>query len=112
MQPDHEKERMAGNWEGSTRNRKAELPRNWRAIREIVLARDEHRCVEKMRDDSRCPTQATEVDHFGAPWDHRPAVLRALCGWHHDRKSSADGQRARRAIKEKRKPEKQPGPWI
>lgn len=41
----------------------------------------------------------------------RPRPLPAACDRHHDRKSS-QRNRIRLAIKEKRKPEEHPGPWM
>ncbi|MFE0964073.1 MULTISPECIES: hypothetical protein [Streptomyces] len=34
------------------------------------------------------------MDHIIAGDDHREANLRALCGWHHQRKSSREGGEA------------------
>lgn len=79
---------MSG-WHGS--NRRAELPPNWRTeIRPAVLKRDGYRC-RWITDGERCPARATDVDHMRDRHDHSLANLQALCGWHHARKSAAEG---------------------
>lgn len=94
-------------WAGSTR--RATLPPNWAAIRRIVLERDGHRCVELMRNGSRCRDKANQVDHIGDPDDHTPGNLRSLCQWHHDRKSSQQGNAARTRLTSRRPAERHPG---
>lgn len=82
---------MSGGWSDSTRV----LPPNWTAIRRGILERDGWRCTETMRDGTRCRDKATDVDHIARGDDHRPENLRALCRWHHARKSSREGNEAR-----------------
>ena len=83
---------MSGKWANS--NRRAELPTNWPALRRRILNRDQHRCTETTADGTRCTAHATDVDHTGDKHDHRMEMLRSLCSWHHDRKSSAQGNAA------------------
>lgn len=100
---------MPGNWEGS--NRRAQLPPNWYTeIRPAILQRDGHRCTERLRDGSRCTEPGTDVDHIGDPHNHQHDNLRLLCGWHHNKKSSAQGNAARlRPPPLRRPPEAHPG---
>jgi 5-methylcytosine-specific restriction enzyme A len=114
---------MSGQWEGSTRS--SDLPPEWApVIRPAILERDGHQCtwIEGEHEgglttylagtynpDDRCTARATDVDHAGDRDDHRPEVLRALCSWHHDRKSSAEGNAARTRITTKRAKAKHPG---
>ncbi|KPC89936.1 HNH endonuclease [Streptomyces sp. NRRL F-6602] len=76
-------------WEGSTRRQR--LPKDWPARRRRVLRRDGHRCVELYSDGRRCTQPATDVDHIVPGDDHRMENLRALCSWHHARKSAHEG---------------------
>jgi hypothetical protein len=100
---------MPGQWAGS--NRREELPTNWYTeIRPAVLERDGYRCTAPLRDETRCPEPGTDVDHIGDPNDHSLPNLRLLCSWHHDRKSSAQGNAARLRPPPLRRPaEKHPG---
>lgn len=84
---------MPGGWAGS--DRRSELPPDWPQIRARILARDEGRCTWVTEGD-RCSEDATDVDHIRDRHDHRPENLASLCGWHHDRKSSAEGNAAQR----------------
>lgn len=97
---------MSGGWQGSTR--RASLPPDWPQIRAAVLARDHGRCTW-IEHNQRCPQHATEVDHIVRGDDHRPTNLRGLCQDHHARKSSAEGNAARWAVREQRAPEAHPG---
>jgi len=74
-------------WEGSTR--KARLPGNWQVIRRRVLRRDANSCYV-------CGDTATEVDHIVAGDDHSMANLAAICSRCHRRKSSREGNQAKR----------------
>jgi hypothetical protein len=85
---------MSGHWKGS--NRRSELPPNWYTeIRPAVMERDAYRCTATLRDDTRCPEPGTDVDHIGDPHDHSLGNLRLLCSWHHNKRSSAQGNAAR-----------------
>ena len=99
---------MPGGWAGS--RRRAELPPNWYTeIRPAILQRDGYQCRAVLADGRRCTERATDVDHIGNRHDHRPANLQALCGWHHGRKSSSEGNRAQRRYSNRRPPERHPG---
>ena len=82
----------------STSNRRSRLPKNWQALRHRVMKRDGHRCTAAITlpDGSRrrCPDAATDVDHVIAGDNHALDNLRAICRWHHDRKSAQEGQAA------------------
>jgi 5-methylcytosine-specific restriction enzyme A len=97
---------MPGAWSGS--DRKQELPADWQQIRARILERDGHQCTGRVGLE-RCTERATDVDHIGDKHDHSDGTLRALCGWHHKRRSSAQGNAARRRVPEKRTPEAHPG---
>lgn len=75
-----------------------------------MLKRDGHRCTALLEDGTRCPAKATDVDHIVRGDNHDLPNLRALCGWHHARKSSAEGNAARRrGPSHRRPPEQHPG---
>lgn len=93
-------------WEGSTR--RATLPPNWASIRRAVLTRDGHACTWT-DEGRRCGAAANQVDHIDRPDDHTLANLRALCRWHHDRRSSAQGNAARRRPTNRRPKDPHPG---
>lgn len=84
-------------WENSSRRDR--LPPNWAQIREDVLAGAGFRCQQRMPDGSLCSRIANEVDHKVRGDDHRPENLRAVCSWHHQKKSSSEGGRANWAIR-------------
>ena len=96
-------------WRGSTR--KARLPRDWSTRRRAVLARDGGVCQWPRADGGVCGAPATDVDHVQPGDDHSLANLRALCRWHHQRKSGSEGGRAlwRRAPSRRRPSEPPPG---
>ncbi|MBV1856667.1 HNH endonuclease [Catellatospora tritici] len=79
-------------WEGSTR--RVRLPADWPARRARVLTCDGHRCTAS-DDGTRCTRAATDVDHVHRGDNHDDTNLTSLCGWHHARKSSAEGNAAR-----------------
>nr|WP_253208341.1 HNH endonuclease [Streptomyces sp. YPW6] len=81
-------------------DRKGRLPKDWDRIRNRVLRRDGHQCTARDQYGKRCDELATDVDHIIAGDDHREANLRALCGWHHQRKSSREGAAA--SVKKRR----------
>ena len=84
---------MAG-WQGS--NRRAELPRDWRKIRNRIFKRDGYRCTAVVRG-LRCRAVPTDVDHVGPKDDHSDENLTSLCDQHHKSKSGAQGARAKAA---------------
>lgn len=81
-------------WE--TSNRKNELPRGWATIRRRILARDGYSCRWPTGQGSTCGVAANQVDHVIRGSDHRDENLRALCKWHHNRKTSQEGVVARK----------------
>jgi 5-methylcytosine-specific restriction endonuclease McrA len=95
-------------WE--TSNRRARLPRDWARTRRRILRRDGHACTAVFSDGRRCGLPATDVDHIEPGDDHSDANLRALCGWCHQRKSSAEGGTAagQRAVSSARPPTTHP----
>lgn len=93
-------------WE--TSNRHADLPPDWRRLRRLILERDEHRCTW-LTDGERCTEPATDVDHIMRGDDHQPTNLRALCHWHHARKSASEGNAARRRFNARRPADPHPG---
>lgn len=97
---------MSGQWQGSTR--KATLPPNWHALRKQILERDEHSC-KWMTDGEPCGAEATHVDHKHRKGGDAPSNLRALCAWHHNRKSSAEGNEAQERHSTLRPRETHPG---
>lgn len=98
---------MPGGWEGS--NRRAELPTDWdSAVRPRILARDGYQCAW-LDGGVRCTQRATDVDHIGDKNDHSDANLRAICRWHHGKRTAQQGNAARKRVSEKRRPEPHPG---
>ena len=97
---------MPGGWADSTRS--ARLPANWSQIRARILRRDQHRC-QVLIDRIICGAYATDVDHVIPNDDDSDANLRAICAWHHRRKSSVEGNKARRRLSRKRAAEPHPG---
>lgn len=99
---------MSGKWASS--RRRDQLPKDWKKIRERILARDGYRCTETLSDNSRCTEPATDVDHIERGNDHSEANLRSLCGHHHRKKSAAEGNAARPKAPPLRRPsEPHPG---
>lgn len=98
---------MGRGWKNS--GRKAQLPKNWKLIRQQVLLRDGYRCTEHDHLDFRCQQVATDVDHITSPNDHRPQNLRSLCKQHHLRKSSAEGNSAKKRFSKRHPGEPNPG---
>jgi 5-methylcytosine-specific restriction protein A len=98
-------------WSPQGRNnppRRSTLPPRWSTIRRAVLDRDGHRCTW-LDDGQRCNAPANQADHLDNPDDHSLANLTSLCAWHHARKSSRQGNDARRRPSERRPPERHPG---
>ncbi|MEV0647817.1 HNH endonuclease signature motif containing protein [Phytomonospora sp. NPDC050363] len=96
-------------WENSTRRQR--LPPDWPTLRRYVLDRDHWSCQWPTSTGIPCPAPATDVDHIEPGDDHDPANLRPLCGWHHQRKCSAEGgcAAAARRSSRRRPPEPHPG---
>ncbi len=114
---------MPGQWQDSTRRNT--LPPNWNSeIRPAVRKRDGDRCTwitdlddggfiqylaGKHDPDRRRDSHGTDGDQVFDPEDHRYVNLRLLCSWHHDRRSSKQGNQARRRYSNRRPPEPHPG---
>lgn len=79
---------------GNNHARMSELPSNWDQIRRDVFERDGWQCTWKLSDGRRCPEPATDCDHIGDRLDHSKSNLRALCGPHHDLRTSIQGRAA------------------
>jgi len=94
-------------WNTSTR--KQRLPSNWAALRAIVMKNAQYICQATMKDGSRCTDKGTDVDHIEPGDNHDLANLQLLCQWHHNKKSSREGNTARVRHTEKRPPESHPG---
>jgi len=95
-------------WESS--DRKARLPSDWSTRRVRVLRRDGYKCQARDSLGVLCGAPANQADHIEPGDDHSLENLRALCRWHHARKSSAEGAAARRPRpKQARDPEPHPG---
>jgi 5-methylcytosine-specific restriction endonuclease McrA len=94
-------------WNGSSR--RETLPPDWPQIRSAVLERDHHQCQHVREDTGRiCGLLATDCDHIGDRTDHRMSNLRALCHWHHLRRSGQQGGRASQQARNARKKAAQP----
>jgi 5-methylcytosine-specific restriction endonuclease McrA len=102
------------NWQRSTPP--VPLPADWPLRKARVLQRDFHRCQYVRYDtDRRCLAQATEVDHIiprseGGSDDE--SNLRAICEWHHLRKTGSEGGRASARARQARRdaaPRQHPG---
>jgi len=114
---------MPGNWEGS--HRRADLPDDWAERKTYVWQRDQGLCQWPMNLDThlvhdpaqfaldhleRCGQPARDVDHIQHGNNHDLDNLQLLCGWHHDRKSSAEGNTAKTKAAQARKAKaKHPG---
>jgi 5-methylcytosine-specific restriction enzyme A len=81
-------------WAGSTRKKR--LPPDWQKRRLRVLRRDGYRCQHVDEVGAKCLAPANQVDHVIRGDDHDESNLRALCKWHHDKKSSAEGLAAKK----------------
>lgn len=77
---------MASTWASSDRHDR--LPRNWKHIRERVIARDGRFCV-------LCGQPGNHVDHIEPGDDHSLSNLRVLCVRCHDIKSGSEGGTAK-----------------
>lgn len=101
---------MSGGWEGS--DRKDRLPANWASeIVPEVKRRAGGQCQKILPSGARCPRPGSDVDHVIPNDDHRYSNLRLLCTEHHAKKSSREGNDARRAKRapKRRREERHPG---
>lgn len=108
----------------TTSNRKQQLPSNWQTLRVFVLERDKYQCqhldantvdidpVTGKQTGEICGRKANQVDHKVPGPDHTTENLQALCEYHHNKKSSSEGGKAKAAkeaaLRESQKP-KHPG---
>lgn len=105
---------MSGGWAGS--DRKETLPSDWEQRVAKVRARSGGRCEWKVDPANgnyrRCPNAADGgVDHFKGRTYHELDGLRDSCHRHHSKKSSQEGNDAKREIRTRtrRTPERHPG---
>ncbi len=91
-----------------TSDRASRLPKNWPSIRRKVLLRDGYRC---RINGEGCQRHASEADHIVAGDDHSLTNLQAACRRCHARKSAAEGNARKAALRAARfrRPEKHPG---
>jgi 5-methylcytosine-specific restriction protein A len=92
-----------------TSDRRERLPDNWPALRGATKKRARAtsklgyaQCEARLPSGKRCPREGTDCDHVIPGDDHRLANLRWLCGFHHDKKSAAEGRAAQAAKKASR----------
>lgn len=83
------------------------LPPDWRAVTFAILARDpvcRWGSVSGIvpAESGRCNADSSEVDHFGAAWDHRPEVLRGICHYHHLQRTSMQANAAKALLRSTR----------
>lgn len=95
-------------WAGS--NRRATLPPGW-SSRTVPRIKARDRVCQWPTEYGVCgSTDRLEVDHIGDPHDHRDANLRALCHWHHSKRTAQQAAAARGpAVTERRPAEQHPG---
>lgn len=114
-----------GTWKPDpTSWRTAPRPKGWKShIVPAIKERDGHRCTwiegvpdggtwRQWADPRRCPDVGTDVDHMGAPDDHRQEMLRLLCGPHHRKRTAEQANTARwskHRAQHTRKPQPHPG---
>lgn len=94
-------------WVGS--DRKSRLPTNWTTLRNVVINRAQGVCEARMKNGTRCTDKGTDVDHIDRGDNHQLTNLQLLCRWHHNKKSSREGNDARVRLTERRPSEKHPG---
>lgn len=75
-------------WASNSR-RRAELPKDWKRIRERVLRRDGFKCVF-------CGAPANQVDHIDPRGPHSLGNLRSLCRTCHMRRTAGQAHNSRR----------------
>lgn len=93
-----------------TSDRRLRLPDDWPIRRLRVLRRDGYKCQARDSLGIMCGAPANQADHIEHGDNHELDNLQALCSWHHNRKSSAEGAAARRPkLRQRREPEPHPG---
>lgn len=102
----------------STSDRRAQLPPDWAALRQRVMARDKWSCQWRYPNGGRCSAKANQCDHINPKGGDSESNLRALCEKHHAWKSSSEGGTARAVAvaaakaRVSRPPERQPGEFV
>jgi hypothetical protein len=96
---------MPGHWVGAAD--RGRFPKDWgeRRLKRRAIAGG--RCEWIKGNGARCEVQCPddgECDHWGDRYDHRVESLRWLCKTHHGRKSSAQGNAAKRPGPNKNRP--------
>lgn len=84
------------------------MPPGWRKLRKAVLDRDGWAC-KWLVGGRFCGAPANEVDHIFDPNCHDPAGLRAICTYHHRKRTSKQAHEARRAKYSTNRVERHPG---
>lgn len=96
----------------NTSDRQHRLPDDWPIRRVRVLRAAGYRCQARDSQGRPCGRPANQVDHIRPSGSDDYSNLEALCRWHHDRKSSAEGTDARKAKgsyrRQAREPEQHP----
>lgn len=82
-----------------TSNRRDRLPPDWEKRRKFVLRRDNNQCQHRDDYGRQCGEHANQVDHIIPNDDHSYTNLRALCEYHHSKKSSYEGGAAKAAAR-------------
>lgn len=76
------------------------LPRWWPVTQRRIIARDPvckcPGCIKCSMMHKWCRRASTDADHVGDPTDHRDRNLRGLCSPCHDKRSSEQGNEAKR----------------
>lgn len=75
----------------------------------MVKARALDQCEAKLNTGDRCYEFGSECDHINPGNDHSLDNLQWLCSWHHKKKSSAEGNKAKKRITEQHPQERHPG---
>ncbi|MGC9543606.1 HNH endonuclease [Streptomyces sp. UG1] len=83
--------------------RTSPLPADWAARRAAVFERDGNRCTW-LEDGQRCTQEASDCDHIGDPDDHSLDALRALCGYHHRKRTALQARLARGPMPSRERP--------
>lgn len=95
-------------WANSTRRQR--LPKNWHFLREQVKKRAGLQCEAYLNNGLRCVELGTDCDHIVAGDNHDLENLQWLCTWHHKKKTSLEGNNAKKKpITESRPKERHPG---
>lgn len=86
----------------SSSNRRASLPKDWPAIRQRVIKRDQGVCQWPLPFGGKCANPANEVDHKKNAHNHGLDNLWLLCTTHHERKTQTEALAGRTRYEPKR----------